>query len=96
MTSKKTPAARGSSDELPPGDTCGVGERGSRVERMPRFPTVESVHTCARCKRRIVVSQVLIGVNHTIGIGVVCIECLTPSQKRKLRNRLGVNPSSDL
>jgi hypothetical protein len=42
-----------------------------------------------------VVSQVLIGVNHTIGIGVVCIECLTPSQKRKLRKRVGTKLDLD-
>lgn len=40
------------------------------------FPVVGRIVECSKCKRKILVERILIGVNHTYTTVVTCWECL--------------------
>jgi len=43
---------------------------------------IAHIETCPKCGRKILISRILVGVDHVSGTGIICLECL-PEEKRK-------------
>ena len=42
---------------------------------------IAQIVECPRCHRKFVVSNMLIGVSHTVGIQVVCLDCVDEDKR---------------
>ncbi len=60
--------------------------------------TVGRICICDKCKRRLLVEEVLAGSSHTIGMFVTCWECLDEKTKRKAKKmypRIKIEPEEE-
>jgi hypothetical protein len=48
---------------------------------------IAHIERCTVCKRPMVISRVLIGVDHTMGTQVTCLECLPADKREEVEQR---------
>ena len=54
---------------------------------IENIPVVGSLCECPKCNRKVLVEQALIGINHCIGIFVVCWECLSEEKRKEISQK---------
>jgi len=65
---------------------------------LPPLPTTATLTSCSLCKRKILIEQILIGVNHTTQIVANCWDCLQTHDGCKKAYQLYpyLKPKSDI
>ena len=50
------------------------------------FETAITIKECSKCNRKILIERSLFGISHTASIGIVCWDCLSDKEKKKVED----------